>query len=78
MNSMSDIILRRLRRKTDINMRGQERLDQINLGWRVFIIEGPNKKVISLGLFVTVLLSFVVSLSYSIATHATESGFGIG
>jgi hypothetical protein len=77
-NSMSDIFLSRLPKKMNTSMRGQERHDQINLGWGVHIIEGPNKKAISLGLFVTVLLSFIVSLSYSIATHTTESGFGIG
>lgn len=59
-------------------MREQEKLGQLNLGWGVHIMEGPNKKMISVCLFLILLLSFAVSLSYSIATQAQESGFGIG
>ncbi|KAF2819951.1 hypothetical protein CC86DRAFT_122886 [Ophiobolus disseminans] len=78
LGSTSNLFLNRLPKKLNLTMREQERLGHLNLGWGVHIIEGPNKKMISLCLFLIVLLSFAVSLSYSVATHAQESGFGIG
>ena len=77
-NANSNIFLNRLPKKLNISMREQERVDQLNLGWGVHIIEGPNKKMISLCLFMILVLSFTVSLTYSIVKHTEESGFGIG
>jgi len=59
-------------------MREQEQFGQLNLGWGVPIIEGPNTRLMSVCLFLIVLLSFAVSVGFSVATRAQESGFGIG
>jgi hypothetical protein len=77
-SSPSSIFISRMPKKLGRSMREQDMPVQLNLGWGVHIIEGPNKKLISLLLFLIVLLSFIISLVYSCATHADESGFGIG
>ncbi|KAH7073391.1 hypothetical protein FB567DRAFT_611662 [Paraphoma chrysanthemicola] len=77
-NSKSTIFLERLPKKLNTTMREEQQLNKLNLGWGVHIIEGLNKEAITLCLFFILLLSFAVSVSFSVATHAQESGFGIG
>jgi hypothetical protein len=76
--SKSRIFLNHLPKKLNTSMREQEQFGQLNLGWGIHIIEGPTTKLISVCLFLIILLSFGVSVGFSIATHAQESGFGIG
>lgn len=56
----------------------QEASNTLNLGYGIHIIQGPNKKLLSVAVFVILVVSFAASLAYSLATHAQESGFGIG
>ena len=59
-------------------MREQDQRGTLNLGWGVHIIEGPKRKMLSLSMFIILIISFLVSMAYSVVTHAQESGFGIG
>ncbi|KAI0151779.1 hypothetical protein GGR57DRAFT_172790 [Xylariaceae sp. FL1272] len=50
----------------------------ISYGWGVHIIEGPNKKTMSLLLILGTLFSFLTSVLFVILAHSQEQGFGIG
>lgn len=78
MSSQSRLFLDRLPKKLNTSMFVGGQPDQLNLGWGVHIIEGPNKKAISMCVFGVVVASFIVSLTYSLVIHSQESGFGIG
>lgn len=74
----SSLFLNRLPKKMGASMLEQGGSNTLNLGYGIHIIEGPNKKLLSLAIFIILVLSFAASLAYSLATHAQESGFGIG
>ena len=74
----SSLFLNRLPKKVGTSMLQQEASNTLNLGYGIHIIEGPNKKLLSVAVFVILVVSFAASLAYSLATHAQESGFGIG
>ncbi|KAI1269239.1 hypothetical protein F5Y18DRAFT_179453 [Xylariaceae sp. FL1019] len=50
----------------------------ISYGWGVQIIEGPNKKIMSLLLILGTLFSFLVSVLFVVLAKSQEQGFGIG
>jgi hypothetical protein len=78
LHSRSTLFLNRLPKKMNTSVREQEQPDALNLGWGLHIIEGPNRKMLSLSMFVILVVSLIISITYSIVTHAQESGFGIG
>ncbi|KAF2733914.1 hypothetical protein EJ04DRAFT_258658 [Polyplosphaeria fusca] len=47
-------------------------------GWGVYIIEGPNRVVLTWCCVVILVLSFVISITYSVVMKTQEQGFGIG
>ena len=57
LHSQSSLFLDRLPKKLNTSMLMQGPSDQLNLGWGVHIIEGPNKKLISLCMFAIVAAS---------------------
>jgi hypothetical protein len=47
-------------------------------GWGIYIIEGTNRVVLTWCCVFIVVLSFVVSVAYSVIMKKQEQGFGIG
>jgi hypothetical protein len=77
LHSRSTLFLNQLPKKMNTSMREQEQPDALNLGWGLHVIEGPNRKMLSLSMFIILVVSSIVSIPYSIVAHAQESGFGI-
>ncbi|KAK5119222.1 hypothetical protein LTR85_007836 [Meristemomyces frigidus] len=72
------VFFNRLPKKLGDSILLQQDPDQLNLGWGVHIIKGPNKPAIAWSLTAFVVLSFVVSVVYDVVTRNKDSGFAIG
>ena len=70
--------LRRLPKKLGCSIVSEGGPVDLAFGWGVHIIEGPNMVTLSCVVFVGLLLSFVVSVVYTIIAKTQEQGFSIG
>lgn len=70
--------MKRLPKKLGSSIFLQRDPGSLNLGWGVHIIEGPNKPLIAWLGTVILIISFMVSIVYDLATKNKDSGFAIG